>query len=256
MPNYLEYHKSLTDELHALKDRIRNLVDHWPSDGEYKEAALRTVLRRHLPTSLTIGRGFIVDAERSSTQVDVLIVDGTKPTLFHEGDLIIVTPDCVLAAIEIKTRVRNIKECAIKLAEVGSMCRNARRDCPWLGVFSFEASRLLPTPLLDAMEEAFAQTGIAINCLAYGKDWFVRFWPKDESETGDMLSAASDARWRAYRLQHLASAYFIGNVVDAVSKLDRPTNAFAWYPLSDGKLVHRAEERILRADMFSEEENK
>jgi hypothetical protein len=42
MPNYIEYHKSLTDELHALKNQIRNLSEHWPTEGEYKEVESRS----------------------------------------------------------------------------------------------------------------------------------------------------------------------------------------------------------------------
>ncbi len=91
MPNYLEYHKSLTDELYGLKDESGILLKHWTTDGEYKEAALRTVLRRHLPSSLVVGRGFIVTEQSSSTQIDLLIADGSKPTLFREGDLMFVT---------------------------------------------------------------------------------------------------------------------------------------------------------------------
>ena len=126
MPNYLEYHKSLTNELHALKDRVRNLAEHWPTDGEYKEAALRTVLRRHLPESLIVGRGFVVTENSGSTQIDLLIVDGNKPTLFRDGDLMFVTPDCVRAVIEVKTTLpssADVEDCAIKLAEVGNLCR-------------------------------------------------------------------------------------------------------------------------------------
>ncbi len=68
---------------------------HFQTDGEYKEAALRTVLRRHLPLSLIVGRGFVVTPHDSSSQLDLLIVDGSKPTLFRDGDLVFVTPDCV-----------------------------------------------------------------------------------------------------------------------------------------------------------------
>src|SRR5262245_16534154 len=100
-PDFLSYHKSLTDELHSLKNRIRDIVRHWPTDGEQKEVALRTVLRRHLPESIIVGRGFIVTRDQASTQIDLLIVDGNAPTLFKDGDLMIVTPDAVRAIIEV-----------------------------------------------------------------------------------------------------------------------------------------------------------
>jgi hypothetical protein len=103
-PDFASYHRSVGDELFATKDRIRNLVRHWPTDGEHTEAALRSVLRRILPPSLVIGRGFVVGPDAASTQADILIVDGAKPTLFRDGDLLIVTPDAVRAVIEVKTR--------------------------------------------------------------------------------------------------------------------------------------------------------
>lgn len=39
--------KSLALELNALKDRVRNFIDdaHWLTDGEWKEAVLRAMLR-------------------------------------------------------------------------------------------------------------------------------------------------------------------------------------------------------------------
>jgi hypothetical protein len=60
MPDFLAFHRSLCDELKAIKDRVRNLIQHWPTDGAFKESALRSVLRRHLPESVYIGTGFVV----------------------------------------------------------------------------------------------------------------------------------------------------------------------------------------------------
>ncbi len=248
MPNYLEYHKSLTDELHALKDRIRNLAEHWPTDGEYKEAALRTVLRRHLPCSFVVGRGFIVTEKSSSSQIDLLVADGSKPTLFRDGDLMFVTPDCVRAVIEVKTSLpasADVKECAINLATIGKLCRENGEAVPWLGIFSYEGTLQQYVPLLDAVEAAYDQTGAVIDCLAYGKDRFVRFWKRGERERGDASEAANLEKWRAYEIPHLASAYFVGNVVDALTTLIDENNAFAWYPLSNGKSPYRRDQRVL-----------
>jgi hypothetical protein len=75
--NMIEYHKSLNRELQALKDRVRNLMDdpHWLTDGEWKETVLRSVLRKHLPHSVQVGRGFVLTPSRCSKQIDVLIYD-------------------------------------------------------------------------------------------------------------------------------------------------------------------------------------
>lgn len=249
MPDYLAYHQSLTNELHSLKDRIRNLTSHWLTDGEYKEAALRTVLRRHLPSSLIVGRGFIVTQDSSSTQLDLLIIDGNSPTLFRDGDLLFVTPDCVRATIEVKTSLNSSKEvktCANKLAEVGKLCRTSRGVPPWLGIFSYEGTRNPDRLLLDAVEEAANKTDVAINCVAYGKDYFVRYWPENEYERGDDHLVSVNARWRTYRLEHLASSYFVGNVVDSLSNLEQRSSSYAWFPLTDGKKVHMLGERTRR----------
>jgi len=248
MPNYIEYHKSVTDELYALKDRIRSLAEHWGEDGEYKEAVLRTILRRHLPKTLIVGRGFIVTARNRSTQIDLLIADGNKPTLFRDGDLMFVTPDCVRAVIEVKTALRSsteVENCAIKLGDVGKLCRENCGKPPWLGIFDYEGTLQGSNLLLDAVEVAFRQTEVVINCIAYGKDRFVRFWKQGEIELGDPPADPNIERWRAYRLDNLAPAYFIGNVVDAISPLNRKNNAFAWYPITEGKRNYMQDQRIL-----------
>jgi hypothetical protein len=33
MPSFRDYHESVTSELDAVKNRIRNLVTHWLTDG-------------------------------------------------------------------------------------------------------------------------------------------------------------------------------------------------------------------------------
>src|SRR2546427_2303201 len=92
------YFESLGLELGSLKHRVRQLIAdaHWQTDGEWKESVLRHVLRRHLPTSAVVGRGFVVTSKSASSQLDVLIHDGSKPVVFKDGDLVFVTPDAVL----------------------------------------------------------------------------------------------------------------------------------------------------------------
>jgi hypothetical protein len=89
-----DYFQSLAIEVEALKDRVRYLIEdqHWQTDGEWKESVIRQVLRRHLPQSVSVSRGFIVTASTASRQIDVLIVDSSKPVLFRDGDLVFVTP--------------------------------------------------------------------------------------------------------------------------------------------------------------------
>jgi hypothetical protein len=152
-PDFLAFHRSLSEELYSLKDRIRNLVYHWPTDGEWKESALRSILRRHLPDSVCIGRGFIVTPNQGSTQIDILLIDGNRPTLFRDGDLFIVTPDVVLGAIEVKTSLRGVsqvRDALLKLSAVEKICRsvdqsNTRPSRPTVAPWT----PALPSPIIN-----------------------------------------------------------------------------------------------------------
>ncbi len=110
MTDLIRYHKSITSELDSVKNRIRNLVSHRLTDGEWKEAALRAVLRRHLPEGSFVGRGFVVGREYSSTQIDLFVLRPEKPMLFRDGDFAIVTPDAPGAIVEVNTRLRGESE--------------------------------------------------------------------------------------------------------------------------------------------------
>lgn len=235
LPNYLKYHKSLTNELHSLKDRIRDLTEHWVTDGEYKEAALRAVLRRHLPSSLIIGRGFVVTPDRTSTQIDLMIVDGSKPTLFRDGDLMFVTPDCVKAIIEVKTSLPtlpDLENACVKLARNGQLCQEYTDRVPWLGVFSYEGALQSPEKLVDALSNAGNTTAIMIDCVAYGRDRLVRLWYPTQIDNNE--EELEDGLWRVYEVKDVASSYFIGHLLDSLSTLDRRSSSFAWYPLENG----------------------
>ncbi len=248
MANFITFHESLTEELHALKDRVRSLVSHWGTDGEYKEAALRAVLRRHLPESFIVGRGFIVYPDASSTQIDVLIIDGSKPTLFRDGDLLFVTPDSVAAVIEVKTMLRSsrdVRTCVEKLAIVARQCFETTGQTPWTGVFSYESGMENTDQFLNAVAEGAAGAASPLNCFASGKDFFVRYWSKEELEQGENEAAVVGPRYRCYRLENLASSYFVGNIIDAISGLHRGRNSYAWFPLNTGKFVHMTDERCV-----------
>lgn len=238
-PNYESFHRSVTDELYSIKDRIRNLVTHWPTDGESKEVALRSVLRRHLPASVLVGRGFIVTANNSSTQIDILIIDSTKPTLFREGDLFIVTPDAVLGVIEVKTRLQSkqhMAETLTKLSQIEELCRDTTgRDQVWTGLYIFEGDERLQENLLGAVGDAYQITRRPVNCIACGKDSFIRFWNRG----ADVNSSERGPVWHSYFLEGVAPSYFMGNLIDFISAVDHSSAQFAWFPMLGGKEQHR-----------------
>jgi hypothetical protein len=232
-PDFSSYHLSVSEELFSLKDRIRNLARHWLTDGEYKEVALRNILRRHLPESVIIGRGFIVTPDDSSTQIDILIVNANKPTLFKEGDLLIVTPDAVLGIIEVKTNTdHDIAEALVKLSNNGAMCRQVTgKDSVWTGLFSFEDRPRIHKRILRELGSAYHQTGQKVNCVSCGRDVFIRFWDQG-LQVG---SPENGPVWHSYALPNVAPSYFIGNLVDSISKVDNNSAGFAWFPVLGGK---------------------
>lgn len=243
-PNFENYHRSMTDELHALKNRIRDIVRHWGTDGEFKELALRAMLRRHVPEFILIGRGFVVTREEVSTQIDVLVVDGRMPTLFKDGDLMIVTPDSVRGIIEVKTRLdgqQNLTEQCIKLARIQKLCKTDALDHfgPWTGLFVYEADSDRHEQLLRAVGAAFHETDTAINCVAYGKDALVRYWKWADVQSGAIETDEKGCFWHSYEIEHLSPAYFIGNLLESFFAEESRASDFAWFPIAGGKDPHR-----------------
>jgi len=242
MPNILDYHRSVTSELDAVKDRIRNLVTHWPTDGEWKEAALRTLLRGRLPSSTLVGRGFIVARDSSSTQIDLLILKPEKPALFRDGELAIVTPDVPRAIAEVKTKVEGQNawyEVVNKLAAHGLLCKKVANNEPWLGIFVYEGTSAQTGNILDAIHRAYQETGTPINCVTCGYDVFVRYWPMGEYEPGDdPVTDANRQYWRAYDMNRLSPSYFASNLVDAICNVDRKETDYAWFAFPNGKRPH------------------
>ncbi len=238
-PDFHAFHKSVTEELFSVRNRVRNLVKHNLTSGEHREIALRSVLRRHLPASVSIGKGFIVTKETSSTQIDILIIDSRKPTLFQDGDLFIVTPDAVLGVIEVKTRLsgpNKIADALAKLSEVEKMCHDvSRKKRVWSGLFIYEGKDSQLQNLITAAGQAFQQTSCTINCITCGKNLFVRYWPKGLV----VHSPITDKVFHAYQLEDVAPSYFIGNLVDSISPVDNETTSFAWFPELGGKEKHK-----------------
>lgn len=122
--------ESWADELLSRAARVRQLIGdaHWLSDGFQKEEIVREFLRRHLPQSLRISRGFVCPADRTSRvspEVDILVTD-TESELpwLVEGGLAIVPPSCVVAQVHVKTTFKkeNLLEVLRSSLEVYRSC--------------------------------------------------------------------------------------------------------------------------------------
>lgn len=143
--------ESWADELLSRASRVRQLIGdaHWLSDGFQKEEIVREFLRRHLPRSLRISRGFICPTDRSarvSPEVDILVTD-TESELpwLVEGGLAIVPPSCVVAQVHVKTTFKseNLLDVLRSSLEVYRSCTSHKAaDKIWsCGVFFEPMSR-------------------------------------------------------------------------------------------------------------------
>lgn len=104
-----EYFTGLAQELIGKLNRVGSLLKTANlKSGEYHEEIVRQLLRKFLTKRYTLKTGYIyLDKNTTSKQVDILLIDEHVPFtyLFQEGDFVIVRPEPVLAAIEIKTRL-------------------------------------------------------------------------------------------------------------------------------------------------------
>ena len=134
--NVVTHFRSLTAELEALRDRVRNLLEkppgdstepHWLTDGEWKESVLRTMLKRHLPRDIEPVRGFVVTEEGCSNQIDLMLFENSKPVLFRDGDLVFAAPGSVVRIFEVKTDVRSVSELGTHLSKLADNLSFIRR---------------------------------------------------------------------------------------------------------------------------------
>ena len=247
--DFVKYHQQLSAEFQATQDQIRDLIGdaHWPTDGERKEVILRKVLRDRLPESIRVGRGFFCDPDGPSNQLDVLVTSAGLPTLFRDGDLVIVTPDCVKAIIEVKTNVENsdLTDIIFKLGENISRARVYSPDA-WAGLFIYNGLgnktrhvdvQAKSQALLDALQGASeGQEKQVVDCVSWGPNLFSRYWPRNEIPASSRLR---DAGWHTYFFKgehkNLAPSYFIGNLVMRLSGAQNNGMGFAWFPIQTGR---------------------
>lgn len=244
-----KYLESVGLEIDSIKNRIRYLISdqHWLTDGEWKESVLRQILRRYLPPSIGVGRGFIVTDKESSHQIDILIYDNTKPILFGDGDLVFLTPDSVFGIVEVKSKisVSAFGPAIKKLALDASLCRKHAVNC-FAALFAFEDPVGSPDKYLESIETNCENGKQVIDLVSLGKSTFIKYWHLDP-EKGNRFYTA----WNLYELVGLAQGYFINNIVDAVCPESTHRNSSIWFPIEgkESRLVRTAKARWARPSL-------
>ena len=98
----------IAKEFIARSSQIRHLFKaHAPSIGSGHEVLLRTFLAQYLPKFVSVGHGFIRNHDGVlSAETDLLVYDSAfYAPLYRIEDFVIVQPESVVAAVEIKTTV-------------------------------------------------------------------------------------------------------------------------------------------------------
>lgn len=105
----IDLFKSLAAEMVAKYKRLNYFTNHPGSIGTYHETLLKSTLRQFLPKRYSLKTGFVYIDGQVSNQIDILIIDELEPTsyYFQEEDLVVVHPDAVVSAIEVKTTLNN-----------------------------------------------------------------------------------------------------------------------------------------------------
>jgi hypothetical protein len=232
-----EYFKSLTLELKALKNRVRQFIEnrHWLTDGEWKEGVLRNILRRNLPDSVGVGRGFIITDTGSSGQIDILIYDKSKPVLFRDGDLVFITPDAVEGVIEVKSSIdtsifREACERLIKISEL--ILRHSPRNRTYnkfFSIFSYESRVRKDSKYLDILSELSDKPNRLVHFCCLSSSKFIRFWFNNPQTPGQKTKYEY---WHSYKLKDMAYGYFLHNVVEAICPQSVKKNESLWYPIN------------------------
>ncbi len=233
----LKHYNSLTRELEALKDRVRNFDQtlSWQTEGEWKESVLRSTLRRYLPSNIEVLRGFVVTPTASSRQIDVLLYDTSKPVLFRDGDLVFVTPDAVRGLIEVKTRIdsrSDLKKAIKPLSSNAELIRLSPGQSHklFVGLFAYD-SDLPDGKWKEVLEEvrnvAKGSAARIINNICLGCSLFSVFWDTDPERSGPESPYKA---WHSYHLHELAAGFFINNLVQAVASDSVEAYKALWFP--------------------------
>ena len=236
-----EFQKSITKELDTIKNRVRNLIgsSHWGEEGRYKEAILRNVIKRFLPSNLSIGTGFVIKKNNGNTQIsnqiDIIIYENTVPVLFSEGDFVITTYKNVKGIIEVKTKIKNnqLQEIIQKAETNGKLIRNNIFN----GIFSYEYEDNINS---ENMDQVIKRAKGYVNHISLGPDVFIRFWKKENRfRLHPPVKNCQNDFYNIYKLEGLSFSYFISNLLELTCSSSLDDRWWFLHPIVGTKEIYR-----------------
>lgn len=222
------YYKSLSAELQALKNRVRDFIsgNHWLTDGEWKESVLRSIIARKLPDTVKIGRGFVLTNSGPTSQCDIILYRASSPVMFREGDLVFLTPDAVVGIIEVKTRIDSVVLKAVlhKFADIGPKMGLARGQMLFC-LFAYKCDIRSDDTVLGTLREECDHYTKVMDLICLDESRFVKWW-----KTAPDGSNAVYEKWHSYKLEDMAPGYFICNVLHFLSPEYISSDSSFWFP--------------------------
>lgn len=111
LPEFRKFASSFTLSFEAERNRMRDLIgaEYRHPSGVFREEILRKFLAGMLPSSLSVDTGYVHGFKegRTSKQIDILIWDSNRfPAIFRAGQFVVVSPEAVVAAIEVKSNMQ------------------------------------------------------------------------------------------------------------------------------------------------------
>ena len=244
--NYLAFQKSISNELIATKDRVRNIIEnrHWGEEGRYKEVILIENLKKRLPKNISVGTGFIINHHLISTQIDIIIYRNEIPIILQQGDFVIVPSDAVMGVIEVKTHIspNKIEGIIDKAARVNVLFEHKIFN----GVFSFDNKiDWKKEHRLDKAKNALIRCKGVVNYICFGQNYFAKHWDARRPSHD-----CNDPHYSFYRINDLAFGYFISNLIEDIYNMSEnhplpQTLNDMFYPIESTKEAYRFDDLIL-----------
>lgn len=243
------FQESITHEINIIKNRVRNLIGaaHWGEEGRFKEAVLKNIIRKFLPSNLSVGTGFILRAEgendvdnQLSAQLDIIIYDNTLPLLFSEGDFIITTSKNVRGIIEVKSKITQYTFRSVVEQFDNSILSfipefQERQQKIFAGIFAFDFEGDIN---YAGIQTSLTQSQRIVNHISLGTNYFIRKWNQEDRERLAVPVRCQHDFYNFYDIENLSFSYFISNLIDITSG---GLNDRYWFsfPIQGTKEVHR-----------------
>jgi len=116
-----------------------------------------------------------------------------------------------------------------KLNEIMLLVRlNPIHPAPFFGIYSYEEEPLGDALILEKLQKCNGDFGTyAIQCLSIGTSQFVRYW-----QFPPVGHARRFSHWHCYKVDGIAQAYFVHNVVGHLFPESVLANSELWYPIN------------------------